>query len=133
MCQQTQPADFVGKYHVFLFCNRSALIKMNINCAVNVQIATGAGIKYPSLPRMLGCQKWNLFSKSVLAYRVKEKFMWILLLLKIECELRIKFLSAFRANPMAEFSFRAITDINFDLVPVSFVVSYLFAGNTDRQ
>ena len=48
-----------------------------------------------------------------------------------ECELRIELLSAFRANPMGKFSFRAITDINFDLVPVSFGVAYLFAGNTD--
>jgi hypothetical protein len=42
---------------------------MNKNCAVGVPIATGVGKKYPPLPRTLGCQKWNLFSKSVLVYR----------------------------------------------------------------
>ena len=47
--------------------------------------------------------------------------------------LGIKPLHAFGTDAMAEFRSRVFTDVNFQRVPVAFVVPNLLAGRTNRQ
>src|SRR2546427_4541767 len=46
---------------------------------------------------------------------------------------RIQLLPAFRANPMGKLGVGMVTDILFNLLPISVVVANLFTGGTNRQ
>ena len=47
--------------------------------------------------------------------------------------MEIYILSAFRANAVAEFGFRMIPDVGFDLIPISLVVPDFLARCTDGK
>jgi hypothetical protein len=47
-------------------------------------------------------------------------------------EIRVKFFHTLWADTMAEFGLGMVLDISFDLIPVTFVISNLFARSTDR-
>ncbi len=48
-------------------------------------------------------------------------------------KIRVKLFHTIRTNPMTEFCFGMITDIGFDLTPITFIIAYLFTGCADRQ
>ena len=45
----------------------------------------------------------------------------------------VVFFCAIRANAVAKIRFRMVSDIGFDLTPISFVITDVFTPGTDRQ
>jgi hypothetical protein len=46
-------------------------------------------------------------------------------------KIRVKLFHALRTDSVTKFRLRTVPDIGFDLIPITFIIAYLFAGSTN--